>query len=225
MYNISTHSNRADRGNGGGLHIRSSGIIDSRKSVTQCQFINNTANQGSGGAIYELSNDRNLNSSVMTQCQFINNTASISGGAIYRNGRNKMLLLDQNIYNNNTASAFGGAVYANGTNSSVHVTDTTFVENTAITEGGGAIYSNGRYANVTLTSSTFHNNSASYCSVLDVDNYNHFSVNLTNSIFAYKTASGQTIGGGVACIRNASINIINSTFKHNFANHHAGVFT
>ena len=54
-----------------------------------------------------------------------------------------MLLLDQNIYNNNTASAFGGAVYANGTNNSVHVTDTTFVENTAITEGGGAIYSNG----------------------------------------------------------------------------------
>ena len=90
---------------------------------------------------------------------------------------------------------------------------------------GGAIYSNGQYANVTLTSSTFHNNSASYCSVLDVDNYNHFSVNLTNSIFTYNTASGQTIGGGVACIRNASINIIDNIFKHNFANHHAGVFT
>ena len=28
----------------------------------------------------------------------------------------------------------------------------------------------------------------------------------------------------MACIRNASINIINSTFKHNFANHHAVVF-
>ena len=46
----------------------------------------------------------------------------------------------------------------------------------------------------------------------------------TNSIFMYNTASGQTYGGGVACIRNAFINIINSTFKHNFANHHAGVF-
>ena len=99
-----------------------------------------------------------------------------------------------------------------------------FKNNTAATEGGGAIYSNGQYVNITLTSSTFHNNSASYCSVLDVDNYKHFSVNLTNSIFTYNTASGQTIGGGVACIRNASINIIDSTFKHNFANHHAGVF-
>ena len=28
----------------------------------------------------------------------------------------------------------------------------------------------------------------------------------------------------MACIRNASINIIDSTFKHNFANHHAGMF-
>ena len=94
----------------------------------------------------------------------------------------------------------------------------------AIREGGGAIYSNGQYANITFTTSIFHSNSASYCSVLDVDNFNHFSVNLTNSIFTYNTASGQTIGGGVACIRNASINIIDSTFKHNFANHHAGVF-
>ena len=105
------------------------------------------------------------------------------------------------------------------------MTDSTFISNAAITEGGGAIYSSGQYyANVTLTSSTFDNNSASYCSVLDVDNYNHFSVNLTNSIFTYNTAPGQTIGGGVACIRNATINIIDSTFKHNFANHHAGVF-
>jgi hypothetical protein len=111
-----------------------------------------------------------------------------------------------------------------GINSSISVFDSHFINNIAMTEGGGAIYSNGRYANVTLTSSTFHNNSASYCGVLDVDNYNHFSVNLTNSIFTYNTASGQTIGGGVACIRNASINIIDSTFKHNFANFHAGVF-
>ena len=36
--------------------------------------------------------------------------------------------------------------------------------------------------------------------------------------------SGSSIGGGVACIRNASINILNSVFKHNFANYHAGVF-
>ena len=197
VHNISAHSNRAGRGNGGAIYIGSSGIINSRTSVTQCQFINNTANQGSGGALYL---------SVDTM------------------GINELLTIDHNYYSSNIASSLGGALYINGTNSSVSVISTTFMSNRAVTEGGGAIYSDGQYANVTLTSSTFHNNSASYCSVLDVDNYNHFSVNLTNNIFTYNTASGQTIGGGVACIRNASINIIDSTFKHNFANHHAGVF-
>ena len=48
VHNISALRNRADQGNGGGLYIRSLGIINSRTSVTQCQFINNTANQGSG---------------------------------------------------------------------------------------------------------------------------------------------------------------------------------
>ena len=107
-----------------------------------------------------------------------------------------------NYYSSNFANAFGGTLYVNGTNCLVSVIESTFINNTAISEDGGAIYSNGQYANITLISSIFHNNSASYCSVLDVDNYNHFSVNLTNSIFTYNTASGQTIGGGVACIKN-----------------------
>ena len=104
------------------------------------------------------------------------------------------------------------------------MTTTTFINTIAITESGGAIYSNGQYANITLNSSAFHYNSAPYCGVLDIENYTHYSVNLTNSIFTHNTASGQTTGGGVACIRNASISIINSIFKHNFANHHANVF-
>ena len=147
-----------------------------------------------------------------------------SGGAIYTAGQSISTTVIQCQFINNTAYSFGGAVYVLGTNPFISVFDSHFINNTAMTEGGGAIYSNGQYANVTLTSSTFHNNSASYCGVLDVDNYNHFSVNLTNSIFTYNSASGQTIGGGVACIRNASINVIDSTFKHNFANFHAGVF-
>ena len=147
-----------------------------------------------------------------------------SRGTIYKNGKNTELVIYHNFYANNTANTFVGAIYVGGTKSSVYVIDTTFRNNVAIRESGGAIHSaSGQYPNVTLTS-TFHNNSASYCSVFNVDNYTHYSVNLTNSIFTYNTASGQTFGGGVACIRNASINIIDSTFKHNFANHHAGVF-
>ena len=125
---------------------------------------------------------------------------------------------------NNFARNYGGGIYAAGLNLSVYITSSSFINNTALTLGGGAIYSNSRYSNVTLASSTFSHNSASYCSVLDVDEYYHFNVNLTDSVFTHNTATGQLIGGGVACIRNASINIIRSTFKHNYADLHGGVF-
>ena len=204
-------------------------------------FVSNRAGRygGSGGAVY-VSNTlynsyyyRNI-SVIVTHCQFFNNTAVGSGGALfasttmssnrYQTGSNTMVEIFQTDCENNIANSFGGAVYVDGTNTSLSVAGSSFINNTAVQEGGGAIYSNGRYSNVTLSSSTFTNNSASYCGVLDVDDYNHFSVNLTNSVFTYNTATGQTIGGGVACIRNASIIIINSVFKHNFANYHAGVF-
>ena len=146
----------------------------------------------SGGAIFASMDRNNINSSIVTQCQYFNNTASINGGAICKNRRNWNLLIHHNSYINNRANAFGGAIYVNGTNSSVSVTSTTFINtiitfmnNTAMREGGGAIYSNGQYANVTLTYSTFHNNSDSYCSVLDVDNFNHFSkhIHIQHSIW------------------------------------------
>ena len=199
---------------GGAVYVSGQSAI----IIIQCQFINNSAN-GNGGGLYY--NGGNL---IVTQTNFSSNSARGSGEALYKTGNNDIVVMSRNIFSNNIVNSFGGAVYVLGTNSSISVFDCHFTNNTAMTEGGGAIYSNGQYANVILTSSTFHNNSASYCGVLDVDNYNHFSVNLTNSVFIYNTASGQTIGGGVACIRNASINIIDSTFKHNFANFHAGVF-
>ena len=55
--------------------------------------------------------------------------------------------------------------------------------------------------------------------MLNVDNYTHYNVNLTNS-----TANGQTFAVGMACIVSGIINIINSILKHNFTNHHAGMF-
>ena len=212
---IFTRNQKSGRYGDGGAIYSVGTILQVNNSI----FTNNRA--CSGGAIYMRGGRLSLN---ITQSHFINNIASDNGGAIYKSGTNDYIMIDGSSYNNNVADSLGGAVYAVGTNTSIRVATSTFINNQAITNGGGAIYSNGQYANITLTSSIFHNNSASYCSVLDVDNYNHFSVNLTNSIFTYNTASGQTIGGGVACIRNASINIIDSTFKHNFANHHAGVF-
>ena len=94
--------------------------------------------------IFESMDRSSINSSIVTQCQFINNMASFSGGAIYKNGINRNLVIYQNSYIDNIVNAFGGTIYINGTNSSANVTGAIFINNTAITEGGGAIYSNGQ---------------------------------------------------------------------------------
>ena len=231
VHNTTFHGNIANSDGGAlAIYVVQSNMYSNRLqlSIVESRFINNTAGLGNGGAVMLSESRQNfscINPSAITKSQFINNMArNASGGAIYKDGKNSKLVIDQTSYVSNTADAFGGAIYVSGENNSIQVTSTTFRNNAAVGESGGALYSNGQYANVTLTSSTFHNNSASYCGVLSVDNYNHFSVNLTNSIFTYNTASGQIIGGGVACIVNATINIVNSAFKHNFANFHAGVF-
>ena len=96
--------------------------------------------------------------------------------------------------------------------------------NIAVTLGGGAIYSNSHYSNVCISSSTFTHNTASYCSVLDVDEYYHFNVSITDSVFISNTATGTLLGGGMASIRNASVTIRGSAFRHNHTLLHGGMF-
>ena len=181
-------------------------------NATQCHFNANTANEG--GAIYS---DSKLISEHST---FTNNVAN-NGGAIYVRNISSITSCD---FFHNTALNFGGGIYSTGTNSSIFITSTFFINNTAISFGGGAVYSNSRYSNITLMSSIFSNNSASYCSVLDVDEFYHFNVSIRDSVFTLNTATDSVLGGGVACIRNASIELLRSTFKHNYAALHGGVF-
>ncbi len=223
--------------NGGGLYFGNNNI-----TITNCSLTGNRANSGGGmyirnansivssGNKYELNMAYTegggaylltINKNTISFNRFVGNTAN-SGGAISSRAN---LILNNTYFANNIARRYGGCIYTNSVpNISVIVTDCTLINNTATTEGGGAIYSNSRYSNVSVVSSRFSYNSASYCSVLDVDEYYHFSVNLTDSVFTHNTATGQLIGGGVACIRNASIDIIRSTFKHNYADLHGGVF-
>ncbi len=204
--------NNAGTGSGGGMYIGNSNTI----ITTNNYYVGNNAGSEGGGVYF------NSNNKIYTHNNdFVNNTAN-SGGAI---SSRSPLSLYNTYFTDNVATRYGGSIYMNSvSNISIMVTDCTFINNTALTEGGGAVYSNSRYSNVSLVSSRFSYNSASYCSVLDVDEYYHFSVNLTDSVFTHNTATGQLIGGGVACIRNASIDIIRSTFKHNYADLHGGVF-
>ncbi len=211
LVNTVITNNTAARYNGGGLYFRNKNI-----TITNCSLTGNRANSGGGMYI------DNANSVVSSGNRYVLNTAKTQGGAI---SSRATLILNNTYFANNIARRYGGCIYMNSVpNISVIVTECTFINNTATTEGGGAIYSNSRYSNISLVSSRFSYNSASYCSVLDVDEYYHFSVNLTDSVFTHNTATGQLIGGCVACIRNASIDIFRSTFKHNYADLHGGVF-
>ena len=183
-------------------------------NVSYTSFSDNRASTLQGGAIYsgsELSCE---------YCIFLRNLAA-DGGAVFVNDSSSFTSCE---FYNNTAQNFGGAIHINGTNSSTSVLDGIFVNNTAVTLVGGAIYSNSRYSNVSISSSTFTHNTASYCSVLDVDEYYHFNVSITESVFTCNTATGTLLGGGVACVRNASVTIRGSAFRHNHALLHGSVF-
>ena len=217
------------------------GAVYSRRSsvtVTNCNITGNTANLN-GGAIYSqnlvtISHSTLSDNTAITQggaiysgselicecCVFLNNSAA-DGGAVLVNDSSSFISCE---FNNNTAQNFGGAIHITGTDSSTSVLDAIFVNNIAVTLGGGAIYSNSHYSNVSITSSTFTHNTASYCSVLDVDEYYHFNVSITDSVFTSNTATGTLVGGGVACVRNASVTIRGSAFRYNHALLHGGVF-
>ena len=210
-------------------------------TITNCAFTNNrvTRNTKHGGAIYSTA------PLELTNNTFSGNQATGTGGAIYCTS--ELLSLDNNFVKNsavdggaiyitststvvrseftsNTAQNFGGSIHITGTSSSISVLQSSFTNNTALTLGGGAIYAHSRYSNISISASTFTLNSASYCSVLDVDEFYHFNVSITNSSFTHNTATGRLLGGGVACIRNSSIDILRSSFQHNHADLHGGVF-
>ena len=212
----STFGHNTARQSGGAIHCQEHNPC--RFSAVNTVFIDNRARVGDGGAIYVAGQILSL-----ANCPFMDNYAGNGGGAVHNQGGGNTVSIDGLHFSNNVAVNHGGALYIVGTRTSIDVSRSSFVDNAAVRGGGGAIYSNGRYANVSLALSTFTNNTASYCGVLDVDEFNHFSVNFTDSIFTRNTATGVVTGGGVACVRNATINIINSSFKNNHAVYHAGV--
>ena len=132
-------------------------------------------------------------------------------------------------FSNNIVGGCGGAIATDETNS-VLVSNTTFTNNTASSGGGGAIYTGGRYgtlvANISVLNSTFGNNTSAYCGVLSVDEPYRSIAKIIGNTFSYNKAVGQTAGsngGGVICVKNASVSVLENTFSHNVAAGDAGV--
>lgn len=211
--------------NGGAIYSANAHI-----TVTNSSFENNRAERGSsrpgsgsGGGIHTIASDSHIH---LTRNTFRNNTAE-NGGAVYIRSNRTSISLNNVTFTDNVAGSNGGAVYLNVTNQSlVSIYRNNFINNTAAI-GGGAIYSGATGIDtpitISLVESTFHDNSAAFCGVLDAENH-HDSITITHSIFASNRAVAQLIGGGVACIRNASVSVTSSTFTSNRAELHAGVF-
>ena len=200
---------------GGAIYL-SSGNMD----ILNSNFSDNSVHyRGDGGAIYTSA------SAVVTiiGSYFSNNRAGSNGGhggAIYTSSA--VVTIMGTCFSDNRAGSHGGAVYSDSGN--ITVTNSTFINNTA--SGGGAIYSAKRYTNISLVNNIFSHNTAAYCGVINVAEFYHYHVNITGNTFIYNRAIQQISGnngGGVICIRNASILVLDNNFSHNSAAGDAGV--
>ena len=201
-------------------------FTDSSISIYQSVFMANRVRPSTqlgdtgknGGAVY-------VDGSISTfQSTFINNTVGNGdGGAIYVAGNGGLVSLNQSILSKNrVGTGNGGAVFISGDNSYFVTKQSSLIDNEAHSGRGGAVYSNGLNTNVSITETTFNFNSARQCGALDVNNFQHRSVRFNKTTFTHNAAT--TSHGGVMCIRNASISVLDSTFSHNTAADDAGVF-
>ena len=216
----------------GGAILTSQTPIQNQISITNSSFINNKviSSSGLGGAIFA-----SIVNIIITNSIFINNSAGSTngyGGAVFINEGNANV--SGSYFSNNRAGGSGGAITINDT-TNVLVSNTTFTNNTASSGGGGAIYTGGteRYVgvllvNISLLNNTFSNSTSAYCGVLDVDDPLGYcsAVKIVGNTFTYNRAVGQVAGnnrGGVICVRNASVSVLESQFSHNMAAGDAGV--
>ena len=215
--------------NGGGACIELQSETGSMLYITESVFTNNTASEGCGGGINCGATGQNA-SVIVTSTVFSNNTATTSqesrrktafGGGMYATGNNISIHIHSSDFLMNAVSGNGGGLYASG--SVIIVNSSDFSGNFAILGGGGAIYSDGMNVIVTLTDSTFRQNSAYFCGVVDISNDYHIVVS-QGSVFTHNEATGMEIGGGVCCLRNVSVTIVNSSMSHNVARFNGGVF-
>lgn len=219
LHNSTVFNNHASSGGG----ISFVGIL---LMITGCTFKSNTATL-KGGAIYASVYYLN-NSIISLNNSFLNNSAT-DGGAIYLDyslnliTRNSTVYSTDDVFEGNSASNSGGAVYSNisSPNAVFSVRNSVFHNNVAAGERAGAIFSAGLNVSLLIVGSTFVSNSAPSCGVMEASN--HVAVDFDSSSFIGNVATGQLIGGGVACVRNVSVSIQNSTFTYNRAIVHAGV--
>ena len=221
ILNSNFSGNRATgSGYGGAVYVRNVQGV----TINNTHFNSNTAG-GRGGVAYVSGSQVNISNSNFSN-NIVNYRGSGDGGAMYIHSQQDVNIQNVIFQNNRggTSSGNGGAIYFDGRN--IRVTNSTFIKNTVLGGGGGAIHSVRRYTNIFLINNSFSYNTAAYCGVMDIDEFFHYHVNFTGNTFTYNRAVGVVAGnngGGVICIRNASISLMDNTFSHNTATGDAGV--
>ena len=167
-------------------------------SVIQSNFINNT------GAIY-----------YRPRSSYYYSLTAISGSLLVRKCK---------FVNNTSVFIDSGAIYVTGNYFSVIINQTIFIYNTASIGGGGAMNFNGEHTSCIISESIFISNSAQYCGALNIGLLDEFSnISVIDTAFYYNRAvSGNSIGGGAACINSASSTVTNCTFVGNAAAGYGG---
>ena len=158
--NVIFESNQSIEGQGGALHNQRA----STEIGNNVKFYNNIAKGYGGGAIYQDTDSTASSVTIGTNAEFIGNETETShGGAImnFNGGNGAALTIGAGaIFDTNKAGKTGGAIANWG--GIVSVTDATFTNNSATTNGG-AIYNDTYYqenSRVTIKGATFTGNTA-----------------------------------------------------------------
>ena len=206
---------------GGAIHLTSGTLDILNSNLSSNSFFLGSDASRSGGAIYT-----NNASVAISGAYFSDNSAGSRGGhggAVYISSG--AVIISGTYFSDNSAgrNGHGGAVYLDGDN--ITVINSTFVNNRANEGRGGALYSARCYTEITLVNNLFSHNMAAYCGVMAVTEFYHYHINIIGNNFTYNRAvqySGNN-GGGVFCIRNASVFVFDNIFGHNSAASDAGV--
>ena len=213
--NFSSNSANPDLGQGGAIY-NDGGVVN----IIGTNFSGNRAGmRGRGGAIYT----RGRTTVTITDCTFTDSRAGITGGAVYTTNGPGIMNITGSYFSDNSARSHGGTVYFDGGN--ITITNSSLINNTANTGGGGAIYSARRYTNISLVNNIFSHNTAAHCGVMSVAEFYHY-VDIIGNTFTYNRAVqkiSSNNGGGVICVRNASMLVIDNIFSQNSAAGNAGV--
>lgn len=110
-----------------------------------------------------------------------------------------MTTVSSSNFSDNRAGEGGGAVYVGRNNIAVSVSHSYFGNN-SISAGTRGVA--GQNTNVSVVNSTFGYNSATSCGVLDIHDVRQVWCLLpVHLLYLYNTATGQSIGGGVVCVK------------------------